>query len=75
MGTLGAKRLIKTSVAPPSSGAQGMCPTCHTLDTPLRPSRHYRAELLKREILFITADIISPYGQIIHSVLFINSND
>ena len=35
MGTLGAKRLIKTSVAPPSSGAQGTCPTCHTLDTPL----------------------------------------
>jgi hypothetical protein len=23
------------SVAPPSSGIQGMCPTCHTLDTPL----------------------------------------
>jgi len=35
MGTLGAKRLIKTSVAPPSSDAQGTRPTCHTLDTPL----------------------------------------
>jgi hypothetical protein len=30
MGTLGPKRLKKNL-----SGTQGMCPTCHTLDTPL----------------------------------------
>ena len=38
MGTLGAK--TSQCMAPPSSGSQGTCPTCHTLGTPLNSSAH-----------------------------------
>ena len=46
MGTLGAKtsEWFPLQVAPPSSGAQGTSPTCHSIDTTLS-ARSYKCVL------------------------------
>ena len=38
------------SVTPPSSGAQGTCPTCHTLDTPLLDVTHQKKIFVRQPI-------------------------